>query len=191
MTAIMGSDHLGLSHTNLPTNLSTCLPTFVPCCRLRIYHYYLPVFFWVESQLNAHRAKHAAAGGPVPPMVLGISAPQGCGKTTLVEQLEQLFSWQQRQVASVSIDDFYVTRKDQAALAAANPENRLLQLRGNAGTHDLGLGSATLGQLLGLTSDGSEASVPRCVDRQQAPPSYGTKSAVGDFVGGHSQCMHT
>ena len=49
-----------------------------------------------------------------PPLVyntqqLGISAPQGCGKTTLVEQLEMLFHWKGLRAASVSIDDFYLT----------------------------------------------------------------------------------
>ena len=42
-------------------------------------------------------------------MQLGISAPQGCGKSTLVEQLELLFEWRGQRAASVSIDDFYLT----------------------------------------------------------------------------------
>lgn len=50
-----------------------------------------------------------------------------------MEQLQELFTWLGCRVASVSIDDFYLTRADQAALAASNPDNRLLQLRGNAG----------------------------------------------------------
>jgi D-glycerate 3-kinase len=92
---------------------------------------------------------------------LGISAPQGCGKSTLVEQLEQLFAWLGVRAASVSIDDFYLTHSDQSALAAAHPDNRLLQLRGNAGSHDLQLGTDTLRQLRGLTRAGDSAAVPR------------------------------
>jgi D-glycerate 3-kinase len=42
---------------------------------------------------------------------MGISAPQGCGKTTLVEQLQELFAATGRCAASVSIDDFYLTYK--------------------------------------------------------------------------------
>lgn len=128
--------------------------------RLRVYQYYLPVYFWVDAQMKQHKRQYAGAGG-APPLVLGISAPQGCGKSTLVEQLEQLFAWLGARAASVSIDDFYLTRKDQAALAAANPDNRLLQLRGNAGSHDLGLGTRTLGALRGLTGAGAAAAVPR------------------------------
>jgi D-glycerate 3-kinase len=92
---------------------------------------------------------------------LGISAPQGCGKSTLVEQLELLFTWLGTAAAGVSIDDFYLTNAGQTALAAAQPDNRLLALRGNAGSHDLELGTATLKQLKGLTAKGQTAAVPR------------------------------
>ena len=59
--------------------------------------YYLPVFFWCRRQLLQHKAAAAAAGANgaqaqgqqgAGPLVLGISAPQGCGKTTLCEQLQ-------------------------------------------------------------------------------------------------------
>lgn len=53
--------------------------------KARIYHYYVPVFKWIQTQLAANKGKG--------PLVIGISAPQGCGKSTLVEQLEQLFQW--------------------------------------------------------------------------------------------------
>ncbi|KAI8466130.1 MAG: hypothetical protein J3K34DRAFT_454677 [Monoraphidium minutum] len=132
--------------------------------RLRVYHYYLPVYFWVDGQLQQHRAAAAAAaadGAPPPPLVLGISAPQGCGKSTLVEQLGELFDWLGVRAASVSVDDFYLTRSDQAALAAAAPDNRLLQLRGNAGSHDLELGRGALAALRGLTRPGDTVAVPR------------------------------
>ncbi|KAF8058124.1 hypothetical protein HT031_005784 [Scenedesmus sp. PABB004] len=127
--------------------------------RLRVYRYYLPVFFWVQQQLEQHKAAHGGAGAP--PLVLGISAPQGCGKSTLVEQLEALFTWLGTPAASVSIDDFYLTHAGQAALAAAHPDNRLLALRGNAGSHDLALGSETLRALRALTRAGDAVAVPR------------------------------
>lgn len=126
--------------------------------KLRIYHYYLPVFFWIKQQLQEHKQKHQ--GQTAPPLVLGISAPQGCGKSTLVEQLEQLMAWLGVSAASVSIDDFYLTNAQQTALAAANPDNRLLALRGNAGSHDLQLGRDTLQQLKACTAAGS-VPVPR------------------------------
>ncbi len=94
-------------------------------------------------------------------MQIGISAPQGCGKTTMVEQLQLLFNSQGKTAASVSIDDFYLTFKDQSALAAANPTNPLLQYRGNAGSHDLGLGTRTLQALRALSQPGASTAVPR------------------------------
>jgi D-glycerate 3-kinase len=41
--------------------------------------------------------------------VIGISAPQGSGKSTLVEQLEVLFEHAGATAVGVSIDDFYLT----------------------------------------------------------------------------------
>ena len=106
---------------------------------MRIYHYYLPVYFWCLQQLAKHReggaqtalvvstARLGAAANSedscgllwVPdrcsPMALGhcalqlgISAPQGCGKSTLVEQLQQLLISNGYNTANASIDDFYL-----------------------------------------------------------------------------------
>ena len=81
---------------------------------------------------------------------LGISAPQGCGKTTIVMELEKLFAVEKLRCASISIDDFYLSHADQQQLSADQPDNRLVQGRGNAGTHDLQLGSETLAALCSL-----------------------------------------
>lgn len=118
-------------------------PTPPPRPRSRVYQYYLPVFAWVKHQAAAH-----AAGGGGGPLVVGVSAPQGCGKTTLVAELEALAPEAGLAAASVSIDDFYLTRAEQAATAAASGGNPLLELRGNAGTHDLALGTRTLDALI-------------------------------------------
>lgn len=82
---------------------------------------------------------------------IGISAPQGCGKTTLVGELEKLLTGEGLCTATVSIDDFYLRRADLLELAAASPANALLQGRGNAGTHDLALGTNTLAALQAAT----------------------------------------
>lgn len=145
--------------SSAPTALA--FSTLDPVQRLRIYRYYLPVFFWVRAQLDAHAREHSASPSPPPPLVLGISAPQGCGKTTLTEQLTELFTFLGVRVAGVSIDDFYLTRAEQQALADANPGNRLLELRGNAGSHDLALGERCLAALKGCDSAQKEVAVPR------------------------------
>ena len=86
---------------------SHCPATLCATRRLRIFWYYLPVFFWCQRQLKQHCAVHGAHGSP-PPLVLGISAPQGSGKSTLVEQLEVLFHHAGSTAVGVSIDDFYL-----------------------------------------------------------------------------------
>ncbi|KIH94801.1 Uridine/cytidine kinase [Sporothrix brasiliensis 5110] len=71
------------------------------------------------------------------PFVVGINGVQGVGKTTLVQTLyETLQDREGLETLVVSIDDFYLTHADQTALAAAHPDNALVQVRGEPGTHD-------------------------------------------------------
>ncbi|KAK4189288.1 putative kinase [Podospora australis] len=84
------------------------------------------------------------------PFIIGLNGVQGVGKTTLVRALAQTL--QEREGLStlvVSIDDFYLTHADQLALAAAHPDNALVQYRGEPGTHDIPL---LLSFLTSLTS---------------------------------------
>jgi hypothetical protein len=63
------------------------------------------------------------------------------------------------QCAAVSIDDFYLTRADQVAVAAAHSGNQLLQVRGTFGTHDTALAVATL-EALCAAGHGDTVKVP-------------------------------
>lgn len=108
-----------------------------PQLAARIYHLCLPIYFFAR-----HLARSPRDGG-APPLI-GLSAPQGCGKTTLVDSLTGRFAADGLECAAVSFDDFYLRGDAQDALAAENRANAMLQVRGNAGTHDLDLGSATL-----------------------------------------------
>ena len=110
----------------------------------RVYHLYLPIYFFVREVLRRHRS----AGNSSSPVAVGLSAPQGCGKTTLVDILVERFAAEGLVCAAVSYDDFYLKGADQDARASASPSNPLLQVRGNAGTHDLPLGTETLNALL-------------------------------------------
>ena len=118
-----------------------------PAVATRVYHLYLPIYFFMRHQLQQHRGLAAEAAGASPTMALGLSAPQGCGKTTLVELLVDRFAADGIACAAVSIDDFYLTGAAQDALATAHPSNPLFQVRGNAGTHDLPLGTRVLTEL--------------------------------------------
>lgn len=103
---------------------------------------------------------------PARPVFVGIQAPQGSGKTTLVRQLlEGLPRFGLRGVG-LSIDDFYLTRDGQLQVAASHPDNPYLEHRGYPGTHDVELGLRTLEALRSLG------------DQDLALPSY-DKSAHG------------
>jgi D-glycerate 3-kinase len=93
------------------------------------------------------------------PLVIGVQAPQGAGKTTLVTHLLRRLEACGVRAAGVSIDDFYLTRPEQLALAAAHPGNVYLEHRGYPGTHDVGLGVRTLKALSRIRA-GERVSVP-------------------------------
>lgn len=111
--------------------------------RAQFYH---EVFAWVlHQQKQAH----------VSPLMVGLSAPQGAGKTTLTAALCEIAAAKGLRAVSLSIDDFYLTRAEQLRLAQAHPTNPYWQQRGYPGTHDLALGEATLHALKGLGSKGA------------------------------------
>ncbi|XP_073271625.1 D-glycerate 3-kinase, chloroplastic-like [Primulina huaijiensis] len=127
--------------------------------KVRIYHYYIPVFLWCEQEISQHRSTFKKQD-EIPPLVIGFSAPQGCGKTTLVFALDFLFQLNGRKSATISIDDFYLTANEQAKLRESNPGNGLLEFRGNAGSHDLQLSVETLTALRSLTK-GEKIKIPQ------------------------------
>jgi D-glycerate 3-kinase len=84
------------------------------------------------------------------PFIIGLNGVQGVGKTTLVKALaEVLRDREGLRTQVVSIDDFYLTHADQLGLAAARPDNALVQVRGEPGTHDLTLMKGFFDALLG------------------------------------------
>ena len=125
-----------------------------PTTAARIFHLYLPIYFWCKSfvdvkQQQQRQRQHAIPSSTESKAIgIGLSAVQGCGKTTLVEFLTDRFAADGLVCAAVSFDDFYLTGADQDAVAAAHPDNPLLQVRGNAGTHDLTLGTEILTRML-------------------------------------------
>ncbi|XP_019458431.1 PREDICTED: D-glycerate 3-kinase, chloroplastic-like isoform X1 [Lupinus angustifolius] len=128
--------------------------------KARVYHYYIPVFIWCEEQISQHQSSFNEED-EIPPLVIGFSAPQGCGKTTLVYALDYLFQVTGRNSATISIDDFYLTAEGQNKLREAYPGNALLELRGNAGSHDLALSIETLTALTKMTREGTKTKLTR------------------------------
>jgi D-glycerate 3-kinase len=112
---------------------------------------FLPVLFWLMRM----------AGQLAPrPLIAGISAPQGAGKSMLGRLLVPLLEEHGYRACALSIDDFYLTHAEQERLAAAHPGNPYLRYRGYPGTHDVRLGSATL-EALRSCPVGAEVRLPR------------------------------
>lgn len=95
--------------------------------------------------LAAHAAYTARKLGT--PVVVGLCGSQGSGKTTTAQALVRLLPAEFGLTAlSLSIDDFYFTREQRAALARAI--HPLFATRGVPGTHEVPLALATLRSLL-------------------------------------------
>lgn len=166
---------LSLAHAPHPLAPPYSPPPRRACLRsFRIYRYYLPVYVWLLGRLEAHRA----AGSPGA-LVVGISAPQGCGKSTLVAALTSLLCAEGRPCVAASLDDFYLTGAQQEAVAAAHPGNPLLQYRGLPGTHDTGLAGDTLRALRALGGPGGGGGAPAAPPPAPVPVPLYDKSLRG------------
>lgn len=67
--------------------------------------------------------------------LIGLSGGQGSGKSTLGALLQEGFKLRGERAYVLSIDDFYLTRRERQELAAAHHE--LFETRGPPGTHDI------------------------------------------------------
>ncbi|KAJ3185101.1 hypothetical protein HDU87_002667 [Geranomyces variabilis] len=97
-----------------------------------------------------HQHEHQRIPFPATPLLIGISGPQGSGKTTLATRLAESLGTtgpQALTVVTLSIDDFYLTKAEQDELARVEAGNPLLEFRGNPGTHDVALAIRTLDKL--------------------------------------------
>ena len=114
----------------------------------RIHALTVPVLLWLVHAVQTAKRR---------PVIAGLSAPQGAGKSTLVQLLVPLLEAQGVRAIALSIDDFYLRHEDQLRLAAEHPGNPYLQYRGYPGTHDLELGVRTLEAL----REGRDVELPR------------------------------
>src|SRR5450432_2636370 len=85
---------------------------------------------FILSRLQAHPLH-----SPNVPFFIGMNGVQGAGKTTLVRALASTLREQDHlETLILSIDDLYLTHKDQVALATEHADNPLVQHRGEPGT---------------------------------------------------------
>ncbi|KAF7921415.1 hypothetical protein EAE99_007723 [Botrytis elliptica] len=99
---------------------------------------------FILHYLSLHQKTH-----PTRPFIIGLNGIQGAGKTTLVNTLYEILTRDHGlETLVLSIDDLYLTRADQEKLARENQGNKLVQFRGEPGTHDIPLARSLFSSLL-------------------------------------------
>lgn len=93
--------------------------------RRRVDDYYLPMFRWTTEVVEAAQKKQGDAKRCV---CIGLSCPQGGGKTTASMYMQEALALMGKKCAVMSLDDVYWKYEQQVALAKANPGNPLLQV---------------------------------------------------------------
>lgn len=117
--------------------------------RQQASEHFLPMIDWLLERMDR-------ADGT---FVAGIYGAQGSGKSTLADLLcRAMRSAAGKSVVNLSIDDFYLTKKERAQLAAE--VSPLLATRGPPGTHDVDLALSTVRQLVSLAA-GASMTIPR------------------------------
>ncbi|KAK6461252.1 P-loop containing nucleoside triphosphate hydrolase protein [Scheffersomyces coipomensis] len=95
------------------------------------------------------------------PLIVGLSGPQGSGKSYLAEHLLSNLKtlYPHLNIVQFSMDDLYLTHEEQSQLNEVAKtkllNNGLLQGRGLPGTHDIALGLQIFQQLIESKSNGS------------------------------------
>ncbi|PTB45715.1 uncharacterized protein TrAFT101_001149 [Trichoderma asperellum] len=103
---------------------------------------------FILNHLKLHQQAASHSQPPPPPLIIGLNGIQGVGKSTLVVPLAEALERKGIPTLVCSIDDFYLAHEDQVALARANPDNALWQVRGEPGTHDIPLLKSVFSSLL-------------------------------------------
>lgn len=126
---------------------------------------------------------------PGPSPVFGISGLQGSGKSTLAAQLVAAGVARGRRVVALSLDDFYLGRRERLALARR--EHPLWLRRGPPGTHDLALALATI-EALKNGPAGSSVAVPRfdkLADTRRPPSRWPQEATRPDLIVLEGWCL--
>lgn len=95
---------------------------------------------FVLDLFKRHTAQYSTSQTPAPPLIVGLTAPQGAGKSLLVSLLNTSLTEEHNLPTTIfSLDDFYLPHTGLNSLAQANPSNPLLQHRGQPSTHEIPL----------------------------------------------------
>lgn len=113
------------------------------------------------------------------PYLIGLSGPQGSGKSTGAAALQLLLRARGLKVALLSLDDVYLTLADRRRLAA--DIHPLLATRGPPGTHDLDLLNAVLTAL----RKGADVALPafdKARDDRRPEPDWPVFAGPADVI---------
>lgn len=116
-------------------------------------HYLQQASIWFDPIVETIFEHQTGAGKTI---VVGINGCQGSGKTTLADYLCIGLERKGLKSIAISIDDFYLTRKERKQLAT--DVHPLFSTRGVPGTHDLDLAINTLNH---LAQKAGEVKVPK------------------------------
>ncbi len=128
-----------------------------------------------------------ALAGPSP--VLGISGLQGSGKSTLAAQLVAAGKARGKRVVALSLDDFYLGRRERQRLA--REVHPLMLRRGPPGTHELALALAVIKRLQ-QGAPGETVAIPRfdkLADTRRPPSHWRRESAQPDLIVFEGWCL--
>ncbi|CAG8324748.1 unnamed protein product [Penicillium salamii] len=73
------------------------------------------------------------------PFVLALTGLQGSGKSTWTDALVKALKARNHTTINLSLDDLYLDHAELVKLRKSNPTNKLIQARGQPGTHDMAL----------------------------------------------------
>ncbi|KAJ5474426.1 hypothetical protein N7475_003992 [Penicillium sp. IBT 31633x] len=111
----------------------------------------------VLSHVLPQIARHSSISATKRPFILGLTGLQGSGKSTwtdaLVNVLRDLHGLN---TINLSLDDLYLDHDELIQLRESNPSNKLIQTRGQPGTHDMTLARSFFENL----NPGSEMLIP-------------------------------
>ena len=116
------------------------------------------VLDWLLSALRHHATATVNETAQRRPMLIGLSGLQGSGKSTFARQLADVGQTRGVAIHVLSLDDFYLGRRDRMRLA--RDVHPLLATRGAPGTHDLDLLRDTI-DALGHASARAPVRIPR------------------------------
>jgi D-glycerate 3-kinase len=112
-----------------------------------------------------------ASGGQLGrPIVAGLCGAQGSGKSTMSARLARRLSAAGMPSAVLSLDDFYLTRAERAALGRS--VHPLFETRGVPGTHDLALARSTIASLIGKPGLVAAPRFDKTVDGRAEPVAW-------------------